>query len=391
MTSHPWFLQVLGLSPYADRAAVRKAYAMALRQIDPGIDPQGFARLREAYETACLWCEQERTTEAPDDTPRHPPPTERHPDAPQDEDVPTQDDADAVEADPRADARRDAAILMDGFVAGARRGSAVDATDLLDRTVIALRQRYIDAPGELEERLIDLLARQELPHRHALFETASRLFHWEDIGQLGPLGQRGEWVEHVLAQRNVWMRLTESRRKQWLERIGRARRPIDGALVRHWPDMEQLQSQYPHWIGLHMDHDVRLAWKAAFDALPASTQKNHRQSGATAAAFRPVVDKPSARRRVPLRRLGWIVLLYALMQIYRAIADQGSISEWFSLGSRDTPATCAELYRRLSRSDVFAGLSRDEIRELTSRGERCERQGDWHAPTGNGTPAEARP
>ena len=42
----------LGIPPTADRGAVRRAYATRLKAVAPDSDPQGFARLRQAYERA---------------------------------------------------------------------------------------------------------------------------------------------------------------------------------------------------------------------------------------------------------------------------------------------------------------------------------------------------
>lgn len=50
--SFPWSL--LGIDPTSDRAAIRKAYADALRAIDPDADIAGFAELRRARDQA-LW------------------------------------------------------------------------------------------------------------------------------------------------------------------------------------------------------------------------------------------------------------------------------------------------------------------------------------------------
>jgi curved DNA-binding protein CbpA len=41
---------VLGLDETADDAAVRAAYLVALRQSPPDRDPEGFRRIREAYD-----------------------------------------------------------------------------------------------------------------------------------------------------------------------------------------------------------------------------------------------------------------------------------------------------------------------------------------------------
>jgi hypothetical protein len=42
----------LGIAPTRDAAAIRRAYATRLRTVRPDEDPQGFARLRQAYERA---------------------------------------------------------------------------------------------------------------------------------------------------------------------------------------------------------------------------------------------------------------------------------------------------------------------------------------------------
>ena len=57
--SMPWFLEWLELPPHADERAVRRAYAIRVKLIDPALDPAGFARLREAYEAARAWAADE--------------------------------------------------------------------------------------------------------------------------------------------------------------------------------------------------------------------------------------------------------------------------------------------------------------------------------------------
>lgn len=42
----------LGIAPTADAPAIRRAYAVRLKAVRPDADPQGFARLRQAYERA---------------------------------------------------------------------------------------------------------------------------------------------------------------------------------------------------------------------------------------------------------------------------------------------------------------------------------------------------
>lgn len=53
--SSPW--AVLGIPPGSSVAEVKRAYAKLLRQHRPDVDPVGFRRLRDAYESALAWAE----------------------------------------------------------------------------------------------------------------------------------------------------------------------------------------------------------------------------------------------------------------------------------------------------------------------------------------------
>ncbi|WP_416363451.1 J domain-containing protein [Pseudomonas sp. NFX183] len=46
---------VLGLSPNVDSRTIKRQYATLLKKTRPDDDPQGFQRLREAYEHALSW------------------------------------------------------------------------------------------------------------------------------------------------------------------------------------------------------------------------------------------------------------------------------------------------------------------------------------------------
>jgi hypothetical protein len=54
----PW--QVLGIAPTEDTRAIKQAYARALKQTRPDVDPEGYQRLRECYEWALGWVEWKR-------------------------------------------------------------------------------------------------------------------------------------------------------------------------------------------------------------------------------------------------------------------------------------------------------------------------------------------
>ena len=57
MSSSPW--HILGIEPTQDQREIKKAYARLLKVTRPEDDPQGFQRLREAFEEAQYLAQQE--------------------------------------------------------------------------------------------------------------------------------------------------------------------------------------------------------------------------------------------------------------------------------------------------------------------------------------------
>lgn len=53
---------VLGLAPDADSRTIKRQYAALLKKTRPDDDPEGFQRLREAYEAALAWREAPQET-----------------------------------------------------------------------------------------------------------------------------------------------------------------------------------------------------------------------------------------------------------------------------------------------------------------------------------------
>lgn len=278
-----WFLEALGLSALADETAVRRAYATLLRAIDPAADPAAFARLREAYEEARAWCVREE--------PSRPVPTDD--DAPG---VPVAMSPDtAAVAVPPDEARQ----LTDAFVEAMQRCDAVDVAPLLASTVAGLRMQYIDAPGQFEEQLIDLLRARALPHRSALFDAATDLFHWDEIGHLTPLGERGAWVERVGMEKLAWLRLAESRQTSWLRLFHDADRELRDEHVRQWPAVAPLLVSYPAWLSLHARSPTLREWQARFEALEPFEQENAVRSAPRSGAYLPARLKPAGTRHTP--------------------------------------------------------------------------------------------
>ncbi len=68
----PW--DELGIPPTSDPAAIRRAYAVRLKAVRPDADPQGFARLRAAYERALAGAAVPAPAPAPPEAVPAPPP-----------------------------------------------------------------------------------------------------------------------------------------------------------------------------------------------------------------------------------------------------------------------------------------------------------------------------
>lgn len=377
-----WHLEALGLPAHADLVAVRRAYAAALRGIDQAADPAGFARLREAYEAARAWCEQA------DAAARETAPTEVP--APVNEEPGECDAAPERQQQPEGQAYVDPTITLAWRFAadvGARRIEAVP--QLLEEALVYLRTQYIDAPGRFEEYLIDLLGLQRIGHRAAVFAAAEEQFHWREVGHLAALGQRGQWIELVLAQREDWLALAEDRRSAWLELFARAETRLDSSLLRHWPEMAKLQERFPAWLSLHVSGETLQAWKDAFEAQSPAAREAFARMAPPASAYLPAPAATTRRRSKDRREWGLPASLALMLLIGIGNVAFNSTHRTADLSltplplsvPADTPRQCMELYARMDKPDAFAGMTADEVETMKARGARCAQRGDWHPPT----------
>jgi TPR repeat protein len=137
----------LGIAPTGDRSAIRRAYAERLKQTRPDDDPQGFARLRAAYEQAMAQAEavisvervlarEEPPVPTEETSPREAPEAEADP-------KPIQQDAGeiaAIRAIVEAIDRGDVAAAAEALVAGREAGrfSLEDDMSLANQLLLQL-------------------------------------------------------------------------------------------------------------------------------------------------------------------------------------------------------------------------------------------------------------
>jgi hypothetical protein len=256
--SMPWFLELLALPPHADERAVRRAYAVRLKSIDPATDPAGFARLREAYEAARAWAADEDHEVLTDLSPSRPVDAEETPAQPV-----------VMTVNPQ----EQAASLVDRFAERIARGFRGDVRRELEACTAELRLQYIDAPGIFEEVLIDRLARGLIEKRAAVFTHASDHFHWQEIGHVASLGPKGMWIDAVESQRMAWISLAavpgRANRLSMIERADATRGILPTEIVRRWIEVRDDFQRFPAYLGLYLAPLRQLEWAACYNALPA--------------------------------------------------------------------------------------------------------------------------
>jgi len=280
-------------------------------------------------------------------------------------------------------------ILALGF-AGDVGSQPVEAIpSLLTQAIAELRTRYIDAPGQFEEHLIDLLMRQRIARRADVFAAAEAQFRWHDADHLPPLGARGDWIRAVLAQREAWLAYDARRRDDWAALFAQAASSIDATVARRWPEVALLDEQLPQWLRLHVTDALLETWRSASTSPPSPGRSapEGEEHGLAVRHRREHRSHPEGRaRRGALLKKARVWLSFMLSFVV------GGITWWMAMpahetkgvawsrASADTPSQCAKLYVRLEQPEAYAGKAPTEIESLKARAHRCARDGHWARP-----------
>lgn len=175
MNDYPW--DELGLESDADRRTVKRAYARKLKKTRPDEDPEGFQKLRQAYEIALHLVEQPRAVALD---------VVANPTANSEAAAPA-----AANDDPRQDARYDAANAI------------VDELLTADNPVGAFARLVKDGPVELKARQVleRVLCRRLLQEceDERLIAIASRYYEWSASPPF-PMGEHQLYQLHLLEQ-----------------------------------------------------------------------------------------------------------------------------------------------------------------------------------------------
>jgi hypothetical protein len=243
----PWFIELLALDADADERAVKRAYAARLKQVDPGADPAGFARLREAYEFARAWISQQPPVDDASPVVQASIPAA----------APVQR---VVNEDPHAAATR----LAERFIRRVRYGEQADFASELEACAAELRRQHIDAPFLFERILLDAMVNARMRRRADVFDTLRAHFGWHEYMHLASLGPAGAWIDAVEQQRQAFETLPPLAQKDlrsWLVRYGESSTPIPDDVALAWPRVSEALARFPRYLGLYLAEARVTEWK----------------------------------------------------------------------------------------------------------------------------------
>jgi len=295
----PWFLELLALDADADGRAIKRAYAVLLKQADPAGDPAGFGRLREAYECARAWAAQppppqsvERPALAPanvDVPPRAPvitpaldavpaPTPVLEPTTPLAPLPPSAARPRPVMEDPATLAQR----VIKRFTLRVKYDKKLDIPAELEAGTIELRKHHIDAAFLYERMLVDALSGATLRRRAEVFAAAYDYFGWREYLHLASLGPGGGWIDHVDRERQAFNRMDARKRSElihWLSTYTEEPSRIPDDVTLKWPQVRDALAQYPHYLGLYVSDEARATWNSRY-VVAAANAEHHAQDEA---------------------------------------------------------------------------------------------------------------
>ncbi|RTL46657.1 MAG: hypothetical protein EKK53_02990 [Burkholderiales bacterium] len=316
-------LATLGLRPDADARAVRRAYALQLKQIDQATQLPEFQALREAYEAALVGIarREAEAAQARAEAPPAEPGDTREPPATAPDPTPSTSAADSPAAEaaalPTAGALAD--DVFKAFHARAAAGFADedDATAALAQSLADDRLLNLEARTIFEWQVAHLIMAGWQPGHEFLFGPACLAFGWEqDRAHLRIFGQLGAALDAAINEKLIFFQHPPGafdRLAQVIRRLRSDQPPTKRLLQEDYPLVQLLVQRYPNWLRLITSQANINAW---FRDVPEAEPS-------TTAAPSPL-DMALARPPERPSKMPWLLAILVILLVLASISSNRS-------------------------------------------------------------------
>lgn len=271
-----WYFELLGICPTQDIRVVRRAYSVALKKIDQETQADAFSHLREAYELAQRWGNNEN-----DDHLSQSESDDFHPSWIDDTSAKANTACDTVEPDNRQTERdeKDRAKIEDLFIKFIAKVMMDPKTgpERLKEILSDHALMPIDSREWFESALINWLHDHPYPN-YALLMAAITEFGWESVHPRAE-GSILAWLKETLNQRQdlQWLEKTD---KECLTRFWRAVEDAEcnGNLIKHHEYREIAEAvalvchRAPQWSEMCLSRVYKELWRSRLESTKADNQ-----------------------------------------------------------------------------------------------------------------------
>lgn len=356
--STPFFLTFLELQIEADERDIRRAYAKRLKLIDQESDPDGFQRLRHAYESALSWA-QSRAAQIPDRTEVDAVPThlrsslEPDPFATESELVNEPESSDSTSLKVHVvPAFQLAEAAYERFLKGLDRPLRER-----DRAVAALEKSLndpdltnLDARNFFEGLVARGLAQGWQPGHEVLLVAAIDCFEWNrDRYRLAQFGQVGYFIDASINERAAFdgqAPAYKDLQRQLIQAMRVDDRPGEKLLVTGMGQLELLLTNFPHWMHLVTPVNQANVWRAWHQSLTPQQRRAHEQAPPT----------PVAKPASPITLL-WVFLAFIWVVAQVAKMSAQAPADKIPIRPSPTLSSGSELLSRPTVESNIPGLT----------------------------------
>lgn len=281
----PWYLLALELEPGVDERSIRRAYAVKLKGIDQELDPEGFQRLRQAYEHALLMARATVAEATEEANPVSSAAVDNH-DVAFDPNVEStahqQLEVEILatsvdEVDPELEADQVLQVLLKQVRTRANDFSPSNLKPLLALMQEALQDPaliHIEARRQFEFGVAKHLVNGWIPGNESLFAAAIRVFDWShDNRRLREMGWVGNTIDAAIVERGAYLERPDPKLNYVIERLRNPNRPTPKELVELVPAALHLVKRYPNLLNMSADLNVWNNWRTWSEELPPRLRK----------------------------------------------------------------------------------------------------------------------